>query len=93
MNVDTIPSAGSSPGGGTINGTIHVNVHDKSDYMMTDAERNLHILGVALIQTFSLKKGLKRFGDRGKEATVKELTPQHDMEVGILPRGCVKANP
>ena len=40
-----------------------------------------HVLGVAIIQTFSLKKGLKVFGDKGKDAVKSELQQMQDMAV------------
>jgi hypothetical protein len=36
------------------------------------------IQGSAFTTTYSLKKGLERFGDRGKEATLKEMRQLHD---------------
>jgi len=43
----------------------------------------LYILGVAMIQQFSLKARLKRFVEKGKYATTKELQQQHDMKMYI----------
>ena len=40
-----------------------------------------HVLGVALAQVYSLKKGLKVFGEQGKEAMKTELKQHHDMKV------------
>ena len=39
-----------------------------------------HCLGVALAQVYSLRKGLKEFGDQGKNAVQTELQQHHDME-------------
>ena len=38
-----------------------------------------HVLGVAIIQTFSLRKGLKVFGNKGKDAVKSELQQMQDM--------------
>ena len=46
---------------------------------MTQEEINSHILGVAMIQQFSLKADLKHFGKKGKEAVTSELTQMHDL--------------
>ena len=39
-----------------------------------------HILGVAMAQVYSLKKGLKEFGQDGKNAVQSELQQHHDMD-------------
>ena len=36
------------------------------------------IIGVVLAQKFSLKDGLKKFGNPGEKSSVKELTQIHD---------------
>jgi hypothetical protein len=46
---------------------------------MSESEMMEHVLGVALVQQFSLKAGLKKFGPRGEKAVTKELTQLHDM--------------
>ena len=46
---------------------------------MTQEEINEHICGVALLQQFSLKAGLKHFGKKGEEAVSSELTQMHAM--------------
>ena len=48
---------------------------------MDDEDAMLYVLGVGMVQKFSLKKGLKEFGDRDKEATMKELTKIHAMDM------------
>ena len=40
-----------------------------------------HVLGTAIIQTFSIKKGLQVFGERGKEAVCSELQQMQGMTV------------
>ena len=40
-----------------------------------------HVLGAAIVQTFSIKKGLQVFGEKGKEAVRSELQQMQDMAV------------
>ena len=40
----------------------------------------MHVLGVAMIQKFSLKKGLNKFGTRGENSVTKYLNQLHDMQ-------------
>ena len=46
---------------------------------MTEEDRDVYIMGVITTQ-YSLKKGLKEFGDCGKEAVVKEVSSLKDMD-------------
>ena len=48
-------------------GVTHINVSERDSIEMTQTEGNTHLLGVAMIQQFSLKAGLKHFGKRGKK--------------------------
>ena len=71
---------------------VHLNVADDDPYdlKLIDREKVLeHIMGVIMVQQFSVKKGLKRFGKRGKEAVTKELTQLHDMKMWI-PKNSIK---
>ena len=43
-------------------GTLHVNVSDLYNMVMSEEDNMMHVLGLDMIQTFSLKKGLKKFG-------------------------------
>ena len=65
-----------------VSGTAHVNVHDDEAPLeaMDDEGAMLYILGVVMVQQFILSKGVKEFGDRSEEATMKELTQIHDMD-------------
>ena len=45
---------------------------------MTEQDHDDYIMGVIMTQ-YSLNKGLEEFGDRGKEAVVKELSSLKDM--------------
>ena len=64
-------------------GTSHVNVHNDEAplHSMDDEDYMLYILGVVMVQHFILNKGLKEFGDRAKEATMKEITQIHDIDM------------
>ena len=42
-----------------------------------------HVLGVVMVQQFSLKAGMAKFGDCTKTAVTKELTQLHDMETYV----------
>ena len=65
-------------------GTIHIN----ADYMrehepmkdFTIQDQVEHVLGVALAQVYSLKRGLKEFGQDGKNAVQSEFQQHHDMD-------------
>ena len=63
--------------------TINLNVEppDRGNLMPSDEDIMAHVLGVAIVQTFSLKKGLKKFGDKGKSAVQSELQQMQDMAV------------
>ena len=45
----------------------------------TEEQLNDHIMGVVMSEHFSLKKGIRLFGDKAKEATTKEVQAIHDM--------------
>ena len=64
-------------------GVTHINVSEGNSIEMTDTEINSHLLGVAMLQQFSLKAGLKHFVKKGEEAVTAELTQMHDMQTYI----------
>eukprot|EP00804_Cyclotella_cryptica_P030257 CCRYP_017126-RA/>CCRYP_017126-RA protein AED:0.35 eAED:0.30 QI:0/0/0/1/1/1/2/0/455 len=45
---------------------------------LSQKEATIRILGVIMLQQYGIKKGIKLFGDKGKEAVTKELTQLHD---------------
>ena len=51
---------------------------------MTQQAINDHFLGVIIVQQFSLKAGIAKFGDRAKTVVTKELTQLHDMKTYVL---------
>ena len=78
LNVDTWTN---SRRGAQMEGTIHLNIEPTDRGNLKPEDVMAHVLGVAIIQTFSLKKGLKAFGDRGKSAVKSELQQMQDMAV------------
>ena len=62
-----------------VEGVMHINVSGNIIHKMIKKEVSNHVLEVIMAQQFSLKAGLKKFGDRGKEAVIKELAQLHDM--------------
>jgi len=46
----------------------------------TEEEQDTHIIGVMLVQQYSLKKGTELFGERADAAVKKELTQINDLE-------------
>ena len=59
----------------------------KTDYLESPYFREDEHEVFAIIMTqLSLKQGLKAFGNKGKKATLKEMTQLHDMSA-FLPRG------
>ena len=69
-------------------GDIHMQTADaiKDTFLVTnnitktvDKDRDSYIMGLKMTQ-YSLKVGLKKSGDSGEEAVVKELTQLYDME-------------
>jgi len=66
-----------------LNGQSHVTVDSPDDIDMSDEDIYEHVLGVVMMQQFSLIAGLKRFGKDGEFAVTKELTQIHDMDTYI----------
>jgi len=64
-------------------GVTHINVTEGDSIEMTQDEINAHVVGVAMLQQFSLKAGLKHFGKGGEEAVTSELTQMHDMHTYV----------
>ena len=50
---------------------------------MLEEQMAEHILGVVMVQQFSLKAGMAKFGDRATTAVTKELTQLHDMKTYV----------
>merc|ERR1712127_877817 len=62
-----------------VNGVCNINVTPDGTQKVSKEDVNAHVLGVIMAQKFSLHAGLKKFGDRAKEAVSKELTQIHQM--------------
>ena len=56
--------------GDVVDGTIHMNIPEEEPGM-TEGDSLLHVLGVAMLQSFSIKSGLNRYGEAGKKAVNK----------------------
>ena len=56
-------------------------LHDTQAEELPEHKIVNHVLGVALAQVYSLKKGLKLFADQEKEAMKTKLKQHHDMKV------------
>ena len=52
-------------------------------HVMADWEVEEHILGLVMVQQYSIKKGVELFGERAEAATLKELTQLHDMDTYV----------
>ena len=61
-------------------GVINFNMDEDHLRPFTNDDVILHVLGVIMVQNYSIKKGLKHFGVRGEQAVTKELQQHHDME-------------
>ena len=46
---------------------------------LTEEQLDNHIVGVVMVECFSLKKGIRLSGDKAGEATTTELQAIHDM--------------
>ena len=60
-------------------GVINFNMDEDHLRPFTNDDAILHVLGVIMVQNYSIKKGLKHFGVRGEQAVTKELQQHHDM--------------
>ena len=68
---------------GLHHGIAHANTRIFNDKPMTEEVIQEHIIRDIMVQQFSLKAGLKCFGERGTAAITKELKQLHDMETYI----------
>jgi hypothetical protein len=80
---DRFRSKFAGAGYSTKRGVIHLQFDDNAPppSHMIGAQLDAHILGVILVQKYSLKKGLEIFCDRASVAMVKELSEIHGLEV------------
>ena len=61
-------------------GTLDLNVYDSYTMVLSKEETMMHILGVAMIQTFSPKNVLKKFSTWGENLATEDLNQLHGME-------------
>ena len=63
-------------------GVININFAEKALPLeaMTDKEVEAHILGVIMVEHYSMKKGIDLFGDRAETAVTKELKKDQQYE-------------
>lgn len=63
---------------------ININIHDDVPTRLSEDEQVLHVLGVIMAQTYSIKNGIKEFGERGSESVMKELRGIDDLDTFFL---------
>ena len=84
--------------------TIHITIpscHDANQPSPTNTDQLMHVLGVALLhyytseiraaafaQSYSLKAGLRKFGNTGKIAAINELKQIHNQPQNVPPSRC-----
>ena len=63
-------------------GVIGLNLSDPTydQRKMCEQEVEEHLLGLIMAHQYSMKKSIKLFGEKGEEATLKELKQIHDMD-------------
>ena len=59
---------------------ININIHDDVPRQLSEDEQVLHVLGVIMAQIYSIKDGIKEFGERGSESVMKELRGIDDLD-------------
>lgn len=64
-----------------VEGVMHLNMEGGPDPILSQEEINCHLLGIAMVQQFSLKAGLSKFGDWTKALVMKELRQHQNMKV------------
>ena len=68
---------------GEMNGINYTNIGEaqecKNEKALIEDHVVMHMLGVVLAHQYSVKEGIKLFGDRGRESVMKELQQLHDM--------------
>ena len=60
-------------------GTLHINVQDHASFTYDGSAALEEIIGVETAQHFSVRSGLKHFGDLGEKAVSKQITQLHNM--------------
>ena len=47
---------------------ININIHNDVPRQLSEDDQVLHVLGVIMAQTYSIKNGIKEFGERGSKS-------------------------
>ena len=68
-----------------INRAVHINAERLSEetFSMSKDKTRDHVLGVIMAETFSLKAGLKKSGEKMEKAVMKELNQHHAMDIYV----------
>ena len=66
-----------------VDGRSHISVQSYDDVCMTGEQVYEHVLGIVMMQQYSLKAGLNKFGKEGEQAVTKELTQIHELETYV----------
>ena len=62
-----------------MDGIAHINVSPKVSAKISQEDVEAHVLGIIMVQQFSLRAGIKKFGEKATESISKELQQIHDM--------------
>ncbi len=65
--------------GAYVEGIAHINVTPKVSAKISKDDVEAHVLGIIMVQQFSLRAGIKQFGDKATKSISKELQQIHDM--------------
>ncbi len=62
------------------NGVINLNLIDEKCAPIDEYDLDEHIIGLIMAHQYSMKKGIKLFGEKIEKATLKEIKQIHDMD-------------
>ena len=65
--------------GAYVDGIAHINVSPELSVKISKEDVESHVLGMIMVQQFSLHAGIKQFGDEATESVSKELQQIHNM--------------
>ena len=61
----------------------YINVSEGDSLEMSQLDIDTSLIGVAMLQQFSLKAGLRHFGKKSEDAVAAELTQMHAMDTHV----------
>ena len=64
-------------------GVVNFNMDEQHLRPFTEEDAILHVIGVIMVQQYSLKAGLKHFGKEGEKSVMKELKQHHDYKTYV----------